>query len=90
MLGLPKSTEISKQLPKKAIFDRFKPSPADRKLFDEQVSRLAIVHEISTQTVAIKAGNDVSAIYVVLLMLKGAAFDKRRLCRKASRSPDGS
>ena len=30
MLGLPKSTEISKQLPKKAIFDRFKPSPADQ------------------------------------------------------------
>ena len=35
MLGLPRSTEISKQLPKKAIFDRFKPSAADRKLFDE-------------------------------------------------------
>lgn len=61
MLGLPKSTEISKQLPKKAIFDRFKPSPADRKLFDEQINRMAIIAEISPQTVAIKAGAEVAA-----------------------------
>ena len=79
MLGLPKSTEISKQLAKKAIFDKFKPSPADRKLFDEQINRLAIVAEISPQTVAISAGADVSAVYAILVTLKTPDCDKRNI-----------
>ena len=79
MLGLPKSTEISKQLPKKAIFDRFKPSPADRKLFDEQINRMAIVAEISPQTVAIKAGAEVAAVYVILVTLKTPTCDAKNI-----------
>jgi len=79
MLGLPKSTEINKPLAKKAIFNKFKPSPADRKLFDEQINRLAIVAEISPQTVAISTGIDVSAIYVILVSLKTANCDKRNI-----------
>lgn len=77
MLGLPKSTEISKQLPKKAIFDRFKLSPADRKLFDEQINRMAIIAEISPQTVAIQASADVSAVYVIQVTLKTPECDKK-------------
>ena len=72
MLGLPKSTEINKTLPKKAVFDKFKPNAADRKLFDDQISRLAIVAEISPQTVTVTAGTDVSAVYVILVTLKTA------------------
>ena len=79
MLGLPRSTEISKQLPKKAIFDRFKPSPADRKLFDEQINRMAIVAEISPQTVAIKAGAEVAAVYVILVTLKTPTCDAKNI-----------
>jgi hypothetical protein len=79
MLELPKSTEISRQLPKKAIFDRFKPKPDDRKLFDEQINRMSIVNEISPQTVAIKAGADVSAVYVVLVTLKTNQCDKKNI-----------
>jgi hypothetical protein len=79
MLGLPKPTEISKQLPKKAIFDRFKLSPTDRRLFDEQINRMSIITEISPQTVAIKATGDVSAVYVVLVMLKTSECDKKNI-----------
>jgi hypothetical protein len=79
MLGLPKATELSKALPKKAIFDRFKPSPGDRRLFDEQINRMSIVAEISPQTVAIKASADVSAVYVVLVTLKTAECDKKNI-----------
>jgi hypothetical protein len=79
MFGLPKSTEINKQLPKKAIFDRFKPKPDDRRLFDQQISRMSIVHEISPQTVAIKARGDVSAVYVVLVTLKTLACDQKNI-----------
>lgn len=79
MLGLPKATELAKALPKKAIFDRFKPSPTDRKLFDEQINRMSIVHEISPQTVAIKESADVSAVYVVLVALKTTECDKKNI-----------
>ncbi|MBS4023121.1 MAG: DUF4391 domain-containing protein [Dethiobacter sp.] len=79
MLGLPKATELAKALPKKAIFDRFKPSPIDRKLFDDQINRLSIVAEISPQTVAIKASADVSAVYVVLVTLKTVECDKKNI-----------
>ena len=79
MLGLPKTTEISKQLPKKAIFDRFKPSPADRKLFDEQINRMSIVAEISPQTVSIKASAEVAAVYVILVTLKTPECDKKNI-----------
>jgi hypothetical protein len=50
MLGLPKATELNHPLPKKAIFDKFKPSPTDRQRFDAEIRRLAIVHELSPAT----------------------------------------
>jgi hypothetical protein len=79
MLGLPKATELNRQLPKKAIFVRFNPSAEARRLFDEQISRLAIVAEISPQTVSLAAGADVSAVYVILVTLKTAACDKKNI-----------
>lgn len=79
MLGLPKATEINKPLSKKAVFDKFKPSPTDRKLFDEQIIRLTIVAEISPQTMAVSMGVDVSAIYVILVILRNTECDKRNI-----------
>ena len=79
MLGLPRATELSKALPKKAIFDRFKPSPTDRRLFDEQINRMSIVAEISPQTVALKASEDISAVYVILVALKTNQCDKKNI-----------
>lgn len=79
MFGLPKSTEISKSLPKKAIFQKFKPSAADRKLFDEQINRLSIVSEISPQTVSIAANEVVSAIYIILVQMKTEECDKKNI-----------
>ena len=79
MLGLPKSTKLSRPLPKKAVFEMFKPSTADRKLFDEQINRMAIVAEISPQTLAVTASEEVSAIYVVLVSLKVKDCDKKNI-----------
>ncbi|PSR32301.1 MAG: DUF4391 domain-containing protein [Sulfobacillus thermosulfidooxidans] len=70
MLGLPSTTAINKPLAKKALFEKFKPPAADRKRFDEQISRLAIVAEISPQTVNLAASKEVSAVYVVAVTLK--------------------
>ena len=79
MIGLPKATEINRPLPKKAIFDKFKPPPADKQRFDAEIRRLAIVHEVSPTTTNIAAGESVGVFYVVLVSLKSAECDKRNL-----------
>ena len=70
MLGLPKSTEMSKQLPKKAIYLKFNMNTAQKDKFDADISRITIVSEISPTTTTIAAGESISAIYVLLVSLK--------------------
>jgi len=79
MIGLPESTEMNQPLPKKTIFDRFKPSPADKQRFDTEIRRLAIVNEVSSSTTNIATGENVSAFYVVLISLRNAKCDVKNL-----------
>ena len=79
MLGLPESTDMNRPLPKKAIFDRFKPASVDRQRFDSEIRRLVIVNEISPATTNIAAGESIGSFYVVLVSLRGAECDKKNL-----------
>jgi hypothetical protein len=79
MLGLPKATEMNRQLPKKAIFEKFKPSVTDRQRFDADIKRLAIVGEVSMATTIIAAGEVVKLFYVVLVNLRHADCEKKNL-----------
>lgn len=74
MLNLPKSTELNKQLPKKAIYAKFQMSPAAKAKFDADISRINIVGEISPNTTGITSGESVSAIFVLLVSLKQKNF----------------
>lgn len=74
MLNLPKSTELNKQLPKKAIYAKFQMSPAAKAKFDADISRINIVGEISPNTTGIAQGPNVSSIYVLLVSLKQKNF----------------
>jgi len=79
MLGLPESTDMNRPLPKKAIFDKFKPSSSDRQRFDSEIRRLAIVNEISPSTTNIAKSENVGSFYVVLVNLRSAECDKKNL-----------
>jgi hypothetical protein len=79
MLGLPKTTEMNRPLPKKAIFDKFKPSAADRQRFDTDIKRLAIVGEVSPSTTNIAEGEAVKSFYVVLVNLRSESCEKKNL-----------
>jgi hypothetical protein len=79
MLGLPKSTELSRPLPKKAIFEKFKLGAADKQRFDADIKKLAIVGEVSTATTIIAAGEVVKSFYVVLVNLRCANCEKKNL-----------
>ena len=79
MLGLPKSTELSKQLPKKAIYEKFNMNTATKEKFDTDISRINIVAEISPNTVSIAKGVTVSVIYVLQVILKHKEFDPKTI-----------
>ena len=82
MLGLPKSTELSRQLPKKAIYAKFSMNTAAKNRFDTDISRITIVNEISPQTVkAISATEEVPSIYVLLVSLKKKDYDERTIAQ---------
>ena len=80
MLGLPKSTEIAKQLPKKAIFQKFELKPAQRDHFDADISKMVIVNAISQNTLpALQRGETVDTIYVVDVALKRQDYDEKNI-----------
>lgn len=74
MLGLPKSTELNKPLPKKAIYTKFQMNTAAKEKFDADISRISIVAEISPNTSGIAKGESVSSIFVLLVSLKRKDF----------------
>ena len=74
MLGLPKSTALNKQLPKKAIYAKFQMNTAAKERFDADISRISIVGEISPRTVGISAGESIASIFVLLVSLKHKDF----------------
>ena len=81
MLGLPKSTELNKQLPKKAIYTKFQMSTAARAKFDADISRISIVGEVSPSTTGVAKGETVNAIFVLLVSLKHKGFQANTIAQ---------
>lgn len=80
MYGLPHTTEIRKQLPKKAIYAKFELKPAQRDGFDADVSRIDIVAVVSPTTVpAIAAGEDIKEFYVLAVQLKRRDYEVKNI-----------
>ena len=77
MLGLPKATEMSKQLPKKAIYAKFQMNTAAKERIDADISRITIVNEIAPNKVNIPAGDEVKSFFVLLVSLKRKEFDEK-------------
>ncbi len=82
MLGLPKATELNKQLPKKAIYTKFNMNTAAKDKLDADISRIVIVNEISPQTVkTVTATEDVPSFYVLLVSVKSKDYDERTIAQ---------
>lgn len=79
MLGLPKSTEMNKQLPKKAIYAKFQMNTAAKDNVDANISRIVIVNEISPSRINIPAGEEVGSFFVLLVALKKKNFDEKTI-----------
>lgn len=79
MLGLPKATELSMQLPKNAIYAKFQINTAEKAKIDADISRITIVNEVSADKVHIAAGEQVKSFFVLLVALKKKDFDDRTI-----------
>ena len=80
MYGLPQSTIVKKQLPKKAIFAKFDLKPSQRESFDADIARIDVVAVVNPTTVpAIGEGTEVKEFYVLAVQLKQRDFDAKNI-----------
>ena len=80
MYGLPQSTEIKKQLPKKAIFAKFELKPSQRESFDADMARIDIVAVVSPTTVpSVAEGENIKEFYVLAVQLKHKDYDSKNI-----------
>lgn len=77
MLNLPKSTEVNKTLPKKAIYASASLNTAEKDAFDENIKKLTIVNEITANSVNIEASENVTGFFVLAVSLKKQDYDKK-------------
>lgn len=75
--GLPPSTEVNRQLPKKAIIEKFGLSGKERSSFDSTIHRIIITDEISPRTVNIPQGDDVKSIFILKVELQNDDYDEK-------------
>lgn len=81
MFSLPRSTEIRKQISKKLIYTKFSAElKGERKnQFDNDISKIVILNEISPASINIPAGEQVKAIFVIQVILKDKNYNERNL-----------
>ena len=80
MYGLPQSTEIKKQLPKKAIYAKFELKPSQRESFDADIARIDIVGVISTSTIpAVSIGEEIKEFYILAVQLKRKEYNNKNI-----------
>ena len=79
MLGLPKATELSKQLPKNAIYAKFQMNTAVKSKIDADISRLTIVNEVTAAKINIADGELVKSFFVLLVALKRKDFEDKTI-----------
>ncbi len=80
MFGLPTSTEIKKQLPKKAIFAKCDLTAQQRNAIDADIARVDIVGFVSSDTVRTLApGKEVSQFYIFTVQLKRKEYNNKSI-----------
>lgn len=79
MLGLPKQTEVKKQLSKSAIYTRFQMNNAQKEKIDADISKMVIVNEILPSTINIAGGSNIQAFFVVDVALKRKDYDEKSI-----------
>lgn len=75
MIGLPKSTEFNKRIPKQKFYENMDISPALKKVFVEQVKIIYWRNKIAASTTNLATGNDVTELEVFEVRLNSPVLD---------------
>ena len=79
MLGLPKTTEFNKRIPKQKFYEKMAVTPAIKKVFAEQIKTIYWRNKIATTTVNLAAGEKVTELQVFEIMLNQPSLDEAAL-----------
>lgn len=75
MLGLPKSTEYNRRIPKQKFYEKIDISPSIKKLFIEQIKTIYWRNKIAVSTINLAAGTDITEIEIFEIRLNCLEFD---------------
>ena len=76
MLGLPKSTEFNKRIPKQKFYENIAVTPAMKKAFVEQIRIIYWRNKIAATTLNLAAGEQVTEIEVFEVRLSAPELDE--------------
>ena len=75
MLGLPKTTEFNKRIPKKKFYENINVTPAMRRIFIDQIKVIYWRNKIAPSTMNLEAGQSVTEIEVFEVKLNSTPLD---------------
>lgn len=81
MLGLPSKTELNKRINKSAIYNLFNLDSKQKESFDEDISFIYIVNEISENSINISKGESVPMIHVIRVILKDQKYKDANIAK---------
>lgn len=79
MLGLPKSTEYGRRIPKQKFYENIAVTPALRRAFTEQVEAIYWRNKVAPSTVNLAEGAEVAEIEIFEIKLRTAELDENVL-----------
>lgn len=75
MLGLPKTTEFNKRIPKQKFYEHIHITPALRRIFIDQIKVVYWKNKIAPSTINLQTGTDVTEIEVFEIKLNSTPLD---------------
>lgn len=79
MLGLPRKTEVNREIPRNKIFTRAIQTNILREIYDEQILRIVWKNKLSSEILGITSESSIDEIEVFSLDTKSRSIDKRIL-----------
>ncbi|WP_308682306.1 DUF4391 domain-containing protein [Stomatobaculum longum] len=79
MLGLPKSTEVNKRIPKQKFYDNLTVSPTLKRSFVDQIRIIYWANKIAPSTLNLEEGKNVTEIEVFHIRLNQETLDENVL-----------
>ena len=76
MLGLPKSTELNRRIPKQKFYDNAQLSPAVKRAFVDQIRKITWKNKLSPATINLLPSEDIEELEVFEIQLNSNLIDE--------------